>query len=635
MQMNLARKWRSKRFDELVGQSLVVRLVKNSLYRDLIFPVYLLSGTRGSGKTSLARIFAAALNCQELATFQKNPQDKQLPCLSCTSCVAMQNMSHPDFIEMDAASHTGVDNVRQIIEAASFIPVLGTKKIYLIDEAHMLSKAAFNALLKMLEEPPAFVVFMLATTDPHKILETVTSRCFQLFFEPISSEDVVRHLEFICGKEELSYESDALALVAQETEGSMRDALNLIERLRIAYPHITKQAVNELLGSIDEDRVIELFQILLQGSVEDLFAAYTKLELKKYNPQIVWKKLVEVIRLSLWLKNGVEPKERGNLKLKPLVGMISYEKLIALFELCYTYELSFLKTAEPGSMLEMMLLKLQLLAQQKESSKPSESSPSPKQRPPNIAQSPILTPKQVLPMSTRAASGDEQDQDVRAIIPEKKSLESVDLSADSSAVALAKAEASAEEGTTWQRCLAEIEKLHDPLVISIFKQGVEEKYDAEAGTLEIFFPQDLAFFKEWLENTKKKWSPILAAFFGEGTELQPHFVRASTKERSLKMGPVPQGSVAPVSRESMSDQRPGGTTVERNSSAVSGQATGIQRSQYPPSKPAALNRSGDQQLQKRQDTGKPLVPDAEKWQKSHLLAQIFPGTLTEQERENT
>ncbi len=128
----------------IVGQQLVVRLVKNSLYRNLIFPVYLLSGTGGCGKTSIGRIFAAALNCQAIEQFQKNPQNQQIPCLMCASCQAMQAAKHPDFIEIDAASHTGVDNVRAIIDASAFVPVLGSKKIYLIDEAHMLSKAALT-----------------------------------------------------------------------------------------------------------------------------------------------------------------------------------------------------------------------------------------------------------------------------------------------------------------------------------------------------------------------------------------------------------------------------------------------------------------------------------------------------------
>ena len=333
MHLNLARKWRSKHFDELVGQSLVVRLVKNSLYRNLIFPVYLLSGTRGCGKTSVARIFAAALNCEALDTFQKNPQTQQLPCLSCASCQAMQAMNHPDFIEIDAASHTGVDNVRSIIEAASFVPVLGRKKIYLIDEAHMLSKAAFNAFLKILEEPPVSVVFMLATTDPHKILDTVTSRCFQLFFDPIDTQAVTNHLMHICTQEGLAFEAEALSLIAQETEGSLRDALNLVERVRIAYPEITKESVIELLGKIDDERLHELLQVVLEGSVAKTLATIKKLELEKYNPVVVWKSFVEIIRLSIWVKNGVTP-DGGSVKgLKEILAPYGLERLIRLFEI--------------------------------------------------------------------------------------------------------------------------------------------------------------------------------------------------------------------------------------------------------------------------------------------------------------
>ena len=178
MQQNLARAWRAKTFDELIGQELSVRLLKNSLAKKCLFPVYLLSGLRGSGKTSMGRIFAAAVNCERLHDFQVSGASESsdavsLPCLKCASCCAMRAGNHPDFVEIDAASYTGVDNVRQIIESASFLPVMGSKKVYLIDEAHMLSKAAFNAFLKILEEPPATVLFLLATTEDHKILDTV------------------------------------------------------------------------------------------------------------------------------------------------------------------------------------------------------------------------------------------------------------------------------------------------------------------------------------------------------------------------------------------------------------------------------------------------------------------------------
>src|SRR3990167_2642348 len=232
VQLNLARKWRSKRFDEIVGQPLPVRMLKNSLFLSQFFPVYLFAGQRGCGKTTTARVFAAAINCERLPLFQKNPREELLPCLVCTSCKAMASGDHPDFIEMDAASNTGVDNVRLIIDAASLLPVLGHKKIYLIDEAHMLSKAAFNAFLKLLEEPPASVLFMLATTEPDKILDTVRSRSFQIFFNFVDNLELTYLLERICIKEGIKYSFDALELISRESEGSVRDAQNILERVR-------------------------------------------------------------------------------------------------------------------------------------------------------------------------------------------------------------------------------------------------------------------------------------------------------------------------------------------------------------------------------------------------------------------
>ena len=203
MNLNLTRKWRSKTFDQIIGQAMPIRMLKNSLYLDQLFPVYLFSGQYGCGKTSTARIFATAINCANVEQFRTAPRNHAVPCGICNSCLAMTQGNHPDFYEIDAASHTGVDTIRQIIEAATLLPLLGHKKIYLIDEAHMLSKAAFNALLKILEEPPSSVLFILATTDEQKILETVQSRCFKLFFSPVKQSTIVDHLASICDQEKI------------------------------------------------------------------------------------------------------------------------------------------------------------------------------------------------------------------------------------------------------------------------------------------------------------------------------------------------------------------------------------------------------------------------------------------------
>lgn len=578
MHLNLARKWRSRHFDEIVGQPLVIRLVKNSLYRNLLFPVYLLSGTRGCGKTSVARIFAAALNCDALERFQKDPQI-QVPCLECASCTAMQAMKHPDFIEIDAASHTGVDNVRAIIDAASFVPVYGKKKIYLIDEAHMLSKAAFNAFLKILEEPPASVVFMLATTDPHKILETVTSRCFQLFFNPIGMEQVVHHLAHICAQENITAEKEALMLIAQETEGSMRDALNVVERIRIAYPSLSSTAVIELLGKIDDQRLGDLLAVVIQGNATAILTEMQKLELTRYNPQRIWKCFVELIRQTLWIKQGFSEHSIVSEKLRTIAHQTSLDRLIQLFEICYDYELSFAKTALPEHMLEMMLLKMAIADKSTPGQKATERADGGSH----------LTFREGAGHTSPRLSRPEGENS-----PEISSSSHFEMTAEISPHSQTP-RAEAENGSIWEQCLQHIEKINDPLVVSIFKQGMIEKHDSSTKTLYISFSQDLLFFKEWLENTHKIWQPVLEHFYGEGIQLNPSFTGAP-KERIFKIPQPPKLS------------------------------SDAAKSIAAPKK--EMNRERAPNTQKVAPERIIKINDPEKWQKAHALISIFPGTLS-------
>ena len=305
--LNLARKWRSKNFDEVVGQDLAVKILKNSLYLERFFPVYLFSGQRGCGKTTMARLFAAAVNCEKLAEFRKKPKSIVVPCNTCTSCKAMQSNKHPDFIEMDAASHTGVDNVRNIIDAASLVPSLGSKKIYLIDEAHMLSKAAFNAFLKILEEPPSSVIFILATTDIDKIIDTVKSRCFQLFFSSISTEPLVKHLQYICKKELISADVDALEMIVAESQGSARDAINMLERVRFSAASVTLANLRKILGYVDDKEIILLLSLVCKGKVVDVINYCAKMQKNAIEAEYLWYRFIEVLRAALWVNYGVVP----------------------------------------------------------------------------------------------------------------------------------------------------------------------------------------------------------------------------------------------------------------------------------------------------------------------------------------
>lgn len=355
-QLNLARKWRSRTFDQIVGQELAVRVLKNSLYLNHFFPVYLFSGQRGCGKTTTARVFTAAVNCQNLTNFQKEPRNFTIPCQNCDSCLLMQSGKHPDFIEIDAASHTGVDNVRNIIEAAALLPVVGRRRVYLIDEAHMLSKAAFNAFLKVLEEPPHGVLFILATTDPQKIIETVRSRCFQLFFGALETNALLNHLQQICITEQIMADPAALELIIQETEGCARDAINLLERVRFGGKRVTTGAVAQALGYPDQRQMEQLLAcLLLEQEPAELLSLLTEINLSRYAPDLIWKRLLTLVRQTWRLKfklpvAGVSP------EFSALMPNVTTERLILVLEAFCVQEQLFVRSAYPQLFLELFLL---------------------------------------------------------------------------------------------------------------------------------------------------------------------------------------------------------------------------------------------------------------------------------------
>ncbi len=357
-QLNLARKWRSKNFDQIIGQNLTVRALKNSLFLNHLFPVYLFSGQRGCGKTTTARVFTAAINCQNLDSFRKEPRNFKLPCLECQSCLLMASGKHPDFIEIDAASHTGVDNVRNIIEAAALLPVIGRKRVYLIDEAHMLSKAAFNAFLKILEEPPKSALFILATTDPGKIIETVRSRCFQLFFGAIDSIALKQHLRQICLTEQIICDDSALDLIIKETDGCARDAINMLERVRFTDQEISENTVLLALGYPDVAQLEKLFEILLvQREIGLLLVQLDLINLTRYAPDFIWKRLLHLIRDAWRIKFNL-PVTGVSENFKSVITQVEADQLITLLEYFCAQEQLFMKSAYPHLFLELFLVSL-------------------------------------------------------------------------------------------------------------------------------------------------------------------------------------------------------------------------------------------------------------------------------------
>jgi len=254
----LARKWRPKRFAELVGQEHVVRALTNALDSGRVHHAFLFSGTRGVGKTTIARIFAKSLNCERGQGAE--------PCGECAACLDIDAGRFVDLLEIDAASNTGVDDVREVIENAQYMPSRGRTKVYLIDEVHMLSKAAFNALLKTLEEPPPHVKFMLATTDPDKLPVTVLSRCLQFNLKRLEVEQIARQMRHILAAEQLPIDAGAIALLARGADGSLRDGLSLLDQA-IAYTAgaLDEAGVRTMLGSVDRARVGALLAALAAG----------------------------------------------------------------------------------------------------------------------------------------------------------------------------------------------------------------------------------------------------------------------------------------------------------------------------------------------------------------------------------
>lgn len=272
----LARKWRPKRFSELVGQEHVVKALTNALESGRVHHAFLFTGTRGVGKTTIARIFAKSLNCERGSSAE--------PCGECAACLDIDAGRFVDLLEIDAASNTGVDDVRALIENAQYMPARGRTKVYLIDEVHMLSKSAFNALLKTLEEPPGHVKFLLATTDPQKLPVTVLSRCLQFNLRRLEPDQIEGQMSHILQAEGIGFEPGALQLLARAADGSLRDGLSLLDQA-IAHTgsgRLDEPGVNAMLGTVERARVGELLDALAAGDAAEVMREVA--ELAQYSP---------------------------------------------------------------------------------------------------------------------------------------------------------------------------------------------------------------------------------------------------------------------------------------------------------------------------------------------------------------
>ncbi len=258
----LYRKYRPSNFDEVVGQQPIIQTLKNAIVQNRIAHAYLFCGPRGTGKTSIAKIFAKMLNCED---------ESNKPCGKCINCKMVQNGSHPDIIEIDAASNNGVDEVRNLIDKVKYAPMQGKYKVYIIDEVHMMTTGAFNALLKTIEEPPAHVVFILATTEPNKVIPTIISRCQRFDFNKVSQKDIEKRLSIVCKEEKIEIDPEAISLIAQLADGGMRDSLSILDQC-IAYcsSNITVDNIREIYGVLTTSDIGKLFEHLYAHEVDAL-----------------------------------------------------------------------------------------------------------------------------------------------------------------------------------------------------------------------------------------------------------------------------------------------------------------------------------------------------------------------------
>ncbi len=591
--LNLARKWRPKTFETVVGQDIPVRMLKNSLFLKKYFPVYLFAGQRGCGKTSTARIFAAAINCQQLLSFQENPTATSIPCLTCSSCIAMSQGQHPDFIEIDAASHTGVDNVRQIIDSSSYMPLSGQKKIYLIDEAHMLSKAAFNAFLKLLEEPPATVLFILATTEVAKIPQTVLSRCFQVIFGALESTSLKEHLKTLCTQEQITIDEAALDIILQETEGSARDAINLLERIRFAGSNITEQMMLQLLGKIGPHTLFALFEPILDQQPQKLLEVILEHHVENLSAQGIWEMLVQLCRALVWVKYGVhqiQPQFKDHLDtLRTFAQKCSVNRLQALLQLLWAQEEIFLRTSKKQMFLEMVLLQMceQVnITDLEELLKTCKSSGPSKPGSGNIVQS-IQKKNESVPL------------------PIKQTIqESNKLSQHQEPAPTKSAETSPEQNNSWSVILNDLEQ-QDPLLHSIFAQSHFLGFDSEINLFKIQLSSNSKFFKEKLEDSKHIWLPIIKNNL-------PHF----TDFHFLAAEPLATAS----------DQKKSSNSTSALSSFQAAPPKPADRPIDAPSRPSGspwANKAPSSNMM-----GEAVnIKDAAQWPVANLIVSHFPGKI--------
>lgn len=350
-----ARKYRPQSFLEVIGQEAVVKTLHNAIEHERLHQAYLFSGARGIGKTSLARIFAKSINCEKGPTIS--------PCQTCQSCLDITASKSLDVLEIDGASNTGVDDVRELREQAKYMPTSGSYKVYIIDEVHMLSTSAFNALLKILEEPPAHIIFIFATTEPHKIPITILSRCQRFDLKKLSTTKLIEHLQKICGEEKVKLDDESYHLIAGAGMGSVRDSLSLLDQV-ISFcgdePQVDQ--IRDMLGMADRVLITNMLASLLKGDKDQVLEYAHQVYIQGYDAKIFCEELMKYFRdVMMYLESQDKYLDLSQSEIEMIKNIsqgLSTTNLLFQFQILIKGIEDLSRTAFPHLIFETLLLKL-------------------------------------------------------------------------------------------------------------------------------------------------------------------------------------------------------------------------------------------------------------------------------------
>jgi DNA polymerase-3 subunit gamma/tau len=398
----ISRRYRPQRFEQLIGQEALGKTLKNAVLQERTAHAYLFTGPRGVGKTSAARILAKALRCEK-------KEGENIPCNTCASCVEIQEGKAMDVTEIDAASNTGVDNIRELKESVSYMASSGQYRVFIIDEVHMLSTAAFNALLKTLEEPPPNVVFIFATTEIHKVPATILSRCQRFDFKKISSEKIFQWLKEICAAEKITADDSALSLITDESEGCMRDAQSLLDQaIALSGKNINREELEEVLGFIPRQGFYSLMDALVSGDFASSLNLASKAMAGGADPKILLGRLLATFRDLNFLKvTGVlkTTDEEYKNKLNEWAPKLTQNKILNCLDQCLQMQSQLTASIDAAVAIESLVIKLALPpdtnVESKTTAQSSLATPTPAKASPSTYKTPPAAPQVSAPTQSK------------------------------------------------------------------------------------------------------------------------------------------------------------------------------------------------------------------------------------------